>query len=127
MSIRKEAIFWLERNYGKANGPVVTSKYYRPEESWPKKSVWWFQIPIRTIEENSLGHINLLCQSLPEENKFYYLKVPVRFLIDNLDKFHVVKDNISIYLSTDTERLFIEERGTGNLNFRSFLVDSENS
>ena len=122
MSIRRDAILWLERNFGKPNGPVVTSKYYKPEESWPKKSVWWFQIPIRTIEENTLGYINLVCQAVPDKNEFYYLKVPVQFLIDNLDQFHVVKDNISMYLSTDEKRLFIEERGTGNLDFSVFFI-----
>ena len=122
MSIRNQAIFWFEKNFGKSKGLIYTSKYYKPEESWPKKSVWWFQIPISTIEENSMGQINLICQLAPDENSFHYLKVPVHFLLDHLDKFHIVEDKISIYLSTDPKKLFAEERGTGNLDFSSFLV-----
>ena len=71
MSIRKQAVLWLENNFGERPTPLFTSKYYKPEESWPKKSVWWFHIPIKAIEENSFGHINLICEAVPNENKFH--------------------------------------------------------
>jgi|SRR5215469_7671230 len=123
MSVRNQAILWLEKNNGKSQGPVYTSKYYKPEESWPKKSVWWFQIPINSIEENTSGNVNLLCQTLPNENAFYYLKVPSQFLIKNLNKFHIVQGKVSIYLLTEPKRLFIEIRGRGSLNFEEFWVN----
>jgi hypothetical protein len=123
MSIRTLARLWYETKYGKAIDSTYSSKYYLPEESWPKKSVWWFQIPINVTEKNQSDHINLLCQVSPNENNFHYLKVPTKFFRENLAKFHFVDDKISIYLSTDTKRLFVEERGEGNLDFQIFLVN----
>ena len=58
----------------------------------------------------------------PDEYKFYYLKVPAGFLLERLKDFHIVDDKLSIYLSADARRLFVEERGTGNLDFSVFAV-----
>jgi hypothetical protein len=123
MSIRQQAIQWCERKYGKIKGPIYTSKFYLPEESWPKVSVWWPQVPISIVEENLAGHINILCEAEPNEIRFYYLKVPSKFLIEQLDKFHLIGDIISLYLSTDPQRMFIELRGKGNLDFSEFLIN----
>ena len=90
-----------------------------------QKSVWWFQIPITSIEENHLGIVNLICQRAPDENEFYYLKVPVQFFLKHLEKFHIVENKISIYLSTRYKRSFVEERGKGNLDFQPFLAETE--
>jgi hypothetical protein len=46
----------------------------------------------------------MLCQVMPNENDFYYLKVPARFLYEHLDKFHFVGDKISLYFSTHPKR-----------------------
>ena len=123
MGIRSQAILWLEKHHRKPDGPIYTSKYYKPEESWPKKSVWWFQIPLNAVDANQNAHINLICQVAPNENRFHYLKVPSKFLNENLKTFHFVEDKISIYLSTDAKRLFVEERGRGNLDFNRFLIN----
>ena len=122
MSIRNQALQWYNKKLGKIVGPTYTSKFYLPEESWPKKSVWWFQIPINVVEKKQSGHVNLLCQVSPNENHFHYLKVPTKFFQEHLEKFHLVDDKISIYLSTDPKRLFVEERGEGSLGFQKFLV-----
>ena len=122
MGIRGQAILWLEQHHRRPQGPIYTSKYYKPEESWPKKSVWWFQIPISAVEENRTGSLHLICQGAPNENTFHYLKVPAIFLSENLHLFHIVEDKISMYLSTESENLFVEIRGTGKLDFSSFLV-----
>lgn len=123
MSIRSEAFKWYEKNYGKIEAPTYTSKFYQPEESWPKKSVWWPQIPTSAID--GFGYINILCQRAPNKYDFHYLKVPRSFLHENLDKFHTIGNIISLYLSTDPKTLFIEERGKGNLDFRKFLVNAK--
>lgn len=123
MSIRIQARQWYEAKYGKAIDSTYSSKYYLPEESWPKKSVWWFQIPINVVEKKQSGHVNLLCQVSPNKNEFHFLKVPTKFFREHLEKFHFVEDKISIYLSTGTERLFVEERGEGSLDFQTFLVN----
>jgi hypothetical protein len=123
MSIRNQALQWYNKKFGKIVGPTYTSKFYQPEESWPKKSVWWPQIPIRVINENLSGYINILCQVAPNENDFYYLKIPAKFLYEHLEKFHIVNDIISLYFSTDPKELFIELRGEGSLDFSKFLVN----
>lgn len=123
MSIPKEARLWFEKKYGKQIEPIYSSKYYKPDESWPKTSVWWIHIPTNAIEKDSKSHINLLCQVGPAEDDFYYLKVPVTFLNQHLAKFYKVGNMVSLYFSTDPIKLFKEERGTGGLNFKSFLIN----
>lgn len=120
MSIRNKALQWYEKKYGRIDIPIYTSKFYQPEESWPKTSVWWPQIPINVINKNSF--INILCEVAPNSNQFYHLKVPTKFFREHLNKFHSIKGKIDLYLSTDPKRLFVEERGKGNLDFKSFLV-----
>lgn len=123
MSIRSEALKWYEAKYGRIDIPIYTSKFYQPDESWPKKSVWWPQIPLNAIEKKSF--INILCEVAPNSNDFYHLKVPTKFLREHLKKFHSIGGRkIDFYLSTDSQKLFIEERGEGNLNFKDFLLDS---
>jgi hypothetical protein len=120
MSVRNDASNWYEAKYGKIEKPIYTSKFYKPEESWPKKSVWWPQFPISTIAKFS--YTNLICQVAPAKNDFYHLKVPTKFLKEHLKKFHTIKELISLYLSTNPKELFIEIRGAGNLDFSKFLV-----
>ena len=120
MSIRNKALAWYNKNHGKIDHPIYTSKYYQTNESWPQKSVWWPQIPIKAINENKVIHI--LCEARPGSSEFYHLKIPSRFLKENLKKFHSLKGKIvDFYFSTDPDRLFIEERGEGKLDFKIFL------
>jgi hypothetical protein len=123
MSIRSNALQWLKKNYKSCEGKIYTSKYYLPEESWPKTHVWWIQIPLNVLNSVNENNINLLCQTNQNSNQYYYLKVPVKFLVDHLDKFDIVQDKmIHLYLSADPHKLFIEERGTGKVEFEKFLV-----
>jgi hypothetical protein len=123
MSIRSDALTWLSSNFGKVEGQIYTSKYYTPEESWPKTHVWWLKVPINVIETNQRDFINLICQVAPNKNDFHYLKVPVKFLREHLGKFDIVQNKmIHLYLSADPTKLFMEERGSGSLNFSVFLV-----
>ncbi len=123
MSIRYKALTWLVSYHKITNGTVVTTKYYTPEQSWPKKQVWWPQISKHEIETTADKYINIVCERLPDSDDFYYLKVPVMFIKDNLKQFHIVKDKtISMYLSADKNNLFEEIRGTGKLDFKQFLV-----
>lgn len=120
MSIRRKANEWFQRKYGKVTEPVYTSKYYLPEESWPKKSVWWLHIPLSVIDR--VSYINILCEKLPNSKDFYYLKVPSKFLLTHQEKFHYVNNKISLYLSTEPESFLVEIRGKGNLDFSKFLI-----
>lgn len=122
MSIRQSALPWLKSKNVSPREAIYTSKFYRPEESWPKKEVWWFVIPIKQIENNSVVH--LVCQKSPDSNQFYYLRVPTTFLREYLGKFDKVDDKIHIYLSADALNLFVEIRGKGRLKFGQFLVST---
>ena len=127
MSIRSKALQWYEAKYGGLELPIYTSKFYRPEESWPKKAVWWPMIPIETIGSKKHSYVNILCQVAPGKNDFHYLKVPATFLNENLKKFHILQGKIALYLSADPGRLFVEERGEGKLDFNIFLVTDSKS
>lgn len=125
MSIRTKALIWFKANYENTSKPNYTSKYYMPEESWPKKSVWWPQIPINIIRRNLNTDINIILETKPGAQSFYYLKVPSKFLLDNLPRFHVFKNKISLYLLTDPKCFLIEVRGEGKLDFSKFLVNNK--
>ena len=122
MTIRSEALRWLSSNHGDVKSKIYTSKYYLPHESWPKTHVWWPQIPISAIDEKLGYYINLVCQADANSNKFHYLKVPITFFEENLDKFDKVNGKIHLYLSADPNNLFVEQRGIGKINFTEFLV-----
>jgi hypothetical protein len=120
MSIRQSALPWLKSKNVSANEAIYTSKFYKPEESWPKKSVWWFVIPLKQTVNTKVIH--LICQIAPDSNGFYYLRVPTTFFNDHLANFDKVHDSLHIYLSTDPIELFVELRGKGRLKFGQFLI-----
>lgn len=122
MAVREEALKWFLINYAASKNKIYTSKYYTPEQSWPKTHVWWLQIPMKAIDTEKYDFVHFILEAAPNKNKFHYLKVPTKFLHEHLEKFHRLKGKISLYLSADPKRLFIEERGVGNLNFSRFLV-----
>ena len=124
MSIRNKALKWYKAKYGHLDAPIYTSKYYQPEESWPKKNVWWPKIPIKVIENSDLQYLNILCQIALNINDFHHLRVPTKFLIEHLKGFHTIGEQISLYLSADPETLFKEERGEAGLNFSIFIVNN---
>lgn len=114
---------WFLSKYKEDLNKTYTSKFYTPEQSWPKTNVWWLQIPVTAIDEKSYTHVNLLCQVQPNnENDFHYLKVQASFLNTHIKKFHRLNDKISLYLSAEPSKLFVEERGEGKLDFSQFLV-----
>jgi hypothetical protein len=58
----------------------------------------------------------------PDKEEYHYLRVPTKFLNENLSKFHRIGEMISLYLSANPTSLFVEERGQGRLNFTQFLI-----
>lgn len=123
MSVRKSALAWYKSKYGKLDFPIYTSKFFREYESWTKRSVWWPKIPKSEIEKNSTSFINIICQAGPDKNDYYHLKIPSKFLKEHFDKFHTLGNKITLFLSTDSKKLFVEEKGKGNLSFKIFLVN----
>lgn len=124
MSIGPDARRWFLSKYGETKNKIYTSKYYLPHESWPKKHVWWMQIPSHAMDADLYDHVNILCQVMPDENDFHYLKVPVKYFYEHLEKFHKIGEKLSLYLSAESDPLFQEVRGVGNLDFSRFIVPS---
>ncbi len=122
MSIGPDARRWFLSKYGNTKNKTYTSKYFLPEESRPKKHVWWPKIPITAIDSNNFTHVNLICQVAPGGKDFHYLKVPVEYFHEHLDKFDRVNDILHLYLSAEADSLFIEIRGTGKLDFSQFVL-----
>lgn len=122
MSIRSDALRWFVEHQGHTNNKTYTSRYYKAEESWSRKPVWWFIIPQNSIDTTKFSYVNLLCQQAPNKNLFQYLKVPTSYFKGNLNKFHRQGNKLSLYLSADASSLFVEERGQGFLPFEEFLI-----
>ena len=118
------ARIWFLSKYKNDENKIYTSKFYTPDMSWPKTNVWWFQVPLSSINMNLYDHVNLVCQAAPNKNEFHYLKVPTKYFHEHLKKFHRIKEIISIYLSAEPVKLFEEERGEGRLDFSRFLINS---
>ncbi len=124
MSIRNKALQWFNVKYHKEEKPIYTSKFYLPEESWPKVAVWWMQIPSHALESSKYDFVNILCQADPLSKEFYYLKVPVSFINEHKEQFHKIGGEIDLYLSAEQQNLFTEIRGEGKLDFSKFLIKS---
>lgn len=122
MSVGPAARSWFVSKYGKSENKVYASKYYLPEESWPKKHVWWVQIPPHAIDPSLHDYVNILCQVAPGADDFHYLKVPVAFILKHREKFHRIGENIDFYLSAEQHNLFEEIRGIGKLDFSPFIT-----
>jgi hypothetical protein len=118
----KEARKWFKENFKDDKNKIYTSKYYTPDESWPKTRVWWLQFPETAVDINKYNYVNLICQVAPGDNDFHHLKVPSKYLREHLDKFHRIGEKIDLYLSANPETLFVEERGEGRLDFSKFLI-----
>lgn len=113
---------WFKSKYPNDKNKFYTSRFYSPDNSWPKTNVWWLQIPLSAIDTDKFNYVNLICQAAIDTDSYHYLKVPSNFLNNHLEKFHRIGQIISIYLSAEEEKLFIEERGIGSLSFSDFLV-----
>ena len=122
MPIRSEAVQWLMSHYGVKGKGIYASKFFEPNESWNKKRVWWFEIPLTAIESNDITELHLLCQVESNKRDFHYLKVPIKYFREQLKKFDVRNDGrVSIYLSAEPHHMFVEERAKSNVSFSRFL------
>ena len=124
MTITSKARSWFSTHHQiPLNSKTYTSRFYTPDDPGAKTKAWLFNIPLTTINRNDIEFVNLICQTKPNANKFHYLKVPIHFLRDNMQNFHVRQEKINLYLSAEKGNLFIEERGHGNVEFGEFYVE----
>lgn len=119
-TIRAAAIRWLNRR-NVPPGHVVTSKRYRPDESWTKSKAWWIQVPLSAINAGRLIHI--VCEIEPGSRDFRHLQVPATFFQSNMTAFALIgTDKINLFLSADDGIEFHDERGPGGVSFARFEV-----
>jgi len=119
-NIRKIGLAYLHKALGREpSGAVAVSKYYKAEESWTKKPTWWFDLPIKKITDDKIGYYYLLGKK--NTSDFVILKVPTKFLRDNLEKFDTrYQGRIRLHLTTEGENRLVDERGKGRVNFSCF-------
>lgn len=122
MTLRQEAIEWLERRCGFLANPVHVSKLYDPDESWNHEPVWWFEFPESVLDDEKVACIDLLCQLVGGPEPFVHLRVPTSWLREHRAELHVRPEKgISVYLSSVEETLYRERRGGGSLDFSGFV------
>ena len=123
-TIRKNALDWFRSNFQKESGEIYTSKFYTPQESWSNSRVWFFQIPTEIIYSPVAKKIHLLCENHLKGEPFIYLKVSSLFLLKNLNSLDVdQKEKVArIYLSAEAVNMFMEVRGKGKVEFKTFVI-----
>ena len=119
-NIRPRGITYLNKVFDYDRSDFIkVSKFYSEEESRTKDSVWWFDIPIKRVKNNPDKNYFLLGEKLNGE--FAILRVPNKFFIENLENFDTkYNDNIRLHLGAEDNRLYIDERGSGQVDFTKF-------
>ena len=121
-TVKRAAVRWLVSKFGDTGNTVRASKLYFDKRT--QRSFWWLEIPQQALEEPLSNEIVLLCEVAPGANKFYCLKVPVKFFKTEKERRTLcVRKNgkLSFYLSAEPEEMFVEQRGEGKVHFHHFL------
>ena len=119
-NIRKTGINYLHNALGhEPSGAVTVSKYYKADESWTHKPTWWFDLPIKKITDGKIGYYYLLGKE--NTSGFVILKVPTKFLRDNLEKFDTrYQGRIRLHLTAQGKNRLVDDRVNGQVNFSCF-------
>jgi len=119
-NMRKKGIAYLYKALGcEPSGAVAVSKYFKAEESWTGKPTWWFNLPIKKIKSDKRGYYYLLGKE--KNSGFVILKVPTKFLRDNLKKFETrYQEQIRLHLTAEDKSWLVDERGKGHVDFSRF-------
>lgn len=119
MTLRARALTWLRGSDISAHSHVVTSKRYRPEESWTAAKAWWVQVPLEAIDAGKTIHI--VCQAEIDSDAFRHLVVPADFFRANAESFALLGGSkINLFLSAEEESEFQDQRGPGRVSFAAF-------
>ncbi|MCP3749478.1 hypothetical protein [Pseudomonas sp. SBB6] len=90
-----------------------------------KRSLWWFDVPVKLLRKGQPDWVNLLLHT-PQTDELQHLKVPVNYLQAHLEKMEIRhpgkrRSTISLALSADRDSLLKDLRPGGeNLNFAGF-------
>lgn len=99
------------------------SKFYDAGESWTKSPVWWFDIPIKKVKDESFKMFFLLCQKSPTSEDFYILAIPKRVFNENMSEFEISEEEIiRLHLSAESHNIFTDIRGQ-NFDFSKFCIN----
>jgi hypothetical protein len=100
------------------------SKYYISSESWTKAPAWAFEIPLTAIQGSEPQTIRLRYETGARTRKYRELRVPSAYLQANLSRLFVREDHgtVSLFLSAEPNRLFVEQRGKHGVQFAQFAV-----
>ena len=122
-NIRSAALSWFKDNYEPVQEPILTSRFYTPQQSWSNSRVWFFQIPLDNLDPKKNRFLHLLCENHLAGPKFIYLKVPVSFLILNEKSLEVdaKQKMMRIYLSAEATDMFKEVRKGSKLDFGKYV------
>jgi hypothetical protein len=121
--IRRRGLEYLRKKLGTQPIQLVSvSRFYPADRSWTQKPVWWLDLPIRKIEENKNGYYYLLGAIDDKKLSFIIVKVPNKFLLNNLKHFDTrYQGIIRLHLGADNENWLIDERGKVE-SFSSFQI-----
>jgi hypothetical protein len=115
---------WFRDTHGAVDGNVCVSRSYPPSKSRAHQSTWAFEFPLRGLDPESAVSITYwVCQS-ENGGGFYCLRVPHRYVLDNLAALFLRGDrpSFSVWLAADPAARFTDVHGTGGLRFEQFLL-----
>lgn len=104
--------------------PLLTSQNTRFANVSESKAVWWLDLPLHYVFNDTGGAVNLLLAGSRDEELFH-LRVPKVWLTENIEEFAVRNDKsvISLELSCESHNLFQDVRPTSRgLHFEQFRV-----
>jgi hypothetical protein len=118
LSIRQRAKRFLAR-LGERGGHLVTSKFYRPDESWTQSKAWWVQIPWPAVRAGKTIHVVL--EAAPGSPALRYLRVPAQYFIEHESELATLApDKINLFLAATPDEEFQDQRGSGRVSFARF-------
>ena len=104
-------------------GHYAASKFHEPRAPLTKPAVWWPDIPIKKIRDESIKMFFLLCQKSPTSEDFYILAIPKRVFIENMSQFEISEEEIiRLHLSAEANNIFTDIRGH-NFDFSKFCIN----
>ncbi len=118
---RRRGIRYLHKRLGYIPSLISTSKFFRAEESWTRNVTWWFNLPIKKVRKKKKDYYYLV--GIKRKSGFATLKVPNKFLIENLKKFETRYENkIILHIKAEGKNQFVDERGKGRVDFSKFKL-----
>jgi hypothetical protein len=119
-NIRKSGLAYL-RTLSDFNpsAAVAVSKFYKSEESWTREPAWWFDLPVKKIENDKEGVYYLVGRE--KKGGFVVLEVPITFLLKNINKFETrYSSRIRLHLTAEGKNRLVDKRGEGRVDFSRF-------